>query len=162
MLLSLSLSVHATPQEALLESVLSLGEKAVTDSGYKPGILRHIVLFRYNETVVDEVKKKDIIKKFLNLATDCRRNGNPYIISIETGSQNSAEGADQNLEQGFLVTFKSEGDRNFYVGKPIVNGTGFFDPAHDEFKKFVGPLLHNQGGALVFDFNVEEKKSEFM
>jgi hypothetical protein len=35
--------------------------------------------------------------------------GQPYITSIETGLQNSGEGADQGFEQIFLVTFKSEG-----------------------------------------------------
>lgn len=81
----------------------------------------------------------------------------PYILSIETGSQNSGEGVDQNFEQAFIVTFKSEGDRNYYVGRGIVNKPGNFDIAHDEFKSFVGQFLRNPidpSGVLVFDFKV--------
>ena len=53
-------------------------------------------------------------------------------------------------EQGFVVTFASAGDRNYYVGEPVISDSRFIDPVHADFKAFVGPLLA-PGGVLVFD-----------
>lgn len=75
--------------------------------------------------------------------------------SIETGPDISGEGLDQCFEQGFIVAFKSQADRNYYVGQPVVADPSFYDPAHQAFKDFVGPLL-DQNGAFVFDFAVGE------
>jgi hypothetical protein len=46
----------------------------------------------------------------------------------------------------------SQGDRNFYVGEPIVADPAHFDHEHAAFKAFVGPLL---AGAQVFDFAID-------
>ena len=151
-------SVNATTSSDKLKLEISrLGEDAVTDTDYKKGIIKHIVLFRYKENVTP-AQKEVIKKRFLNLAYLSQREGRRYILSIKTGSQNSGEGVDQEFEQGFIVTFKSEGDRNYYVGKDLVQKDGNFDPAHDNFKKFVGPFLHEpiaNTGVLVFDFREE-------
>jgi hypothetical protein len=112
------------------------------------------VLFRYAETVTAE-QRLEAKRRFLTLQSECVRDGHPYIVSIETGAQSSGEGADQGLEQGFIVTFASEGDRNFYVGRPIVRDAAYFDGAHQTYKDFVGPLLA-PGGVVVFDFVVED------
>lgn len=121
---------------------------------YKTGLIRHIVLFRYKDSVTAP-QKREVIKRFLALKYLARRDGEPYIVSIDTGKQNSGEGASQGLEQGFIVTFKSQGDRNYYVGTPVVTNPAYFDPAHQKFKNFVGPLL-DKNGALVFDYKIEQ------
>jgi hypothetical protein len=128
----------------------------ITAPGYRPAVVRHLVLFRYAPSVTDE-QKREVRDRFLALKGAARRDGRPYIVSIETGVQNSGEGASQGLEQGFVVTFKSEGDRNFYVGTPVVTDSRYYDPAHAAFKEFVGPLL-DTNGALVFDFDVEARR----
>lgn len=131
----------------------SVGVKAFTDPNYKPGIVRHIVLFRYDASITSE-QKTAVRRKFLSLKKRCIRNGKPYIQSIEAGSQISGEGVGGGFEDGFLVTFKSQGDANYYIGTPIIKDPKFFDPAHEAFKKFVGPLLRqpaNPSGVLVFD-----------
>ena len=138
--------------ERLKQELATVGVERFTAPDYKPGMIRHIVLFRYNEAVSPE-QKEEVIRRFLALRTLSKRNGNTYIVSIETGSEISGEGLDQCLEQGFIVTFKSQGDRNYYVGQPIVTDSRFYDLAHQAFKDFVGPLL-DQNGALVFDFSV--------
>ncbi len=114
------------------------------------------MLFRYGSSISPE-QKQEVVRRFLALKTLAKRNGRNYIISIDTGSEINGEGADQGLEQGFVVTFKSQGDRNFYVGTPVVTDLNYFDPVHQAFKDFVGPLLDkdasgNVNGALVFDF----------
>lgn len=120
---------------------------------YRPGLVRHIVLFRYKKTVTQQ-QKQEVIKYFLALKHLARRNGALYVISIESGKQDSGEGVSQGFEQGFIVTFKSQGDRNYYVGTPVVTNPAYYDPAHQKFKDFVGPLL-DKNGSLVFDFQKE-------
>lgn len=148
-----------TPAESLKQALAELGPQGFTDTNYKPGLIRHLVLFRYENSVTPE-QKQEIKERFLALQKSCKRNGHEYILSIETGTQNSGEGVDQNLEQGFMVTFKSEGDRNYYVGQPVLADSNFYDPAHQAFKEFVGQFLHtpiNPTGVVVFDFKVEAK-----
>ncbi len=139
------------PADTLRAELARVGDARFTSSSYHPGTVRHIVLFRYKVGVTD-AQKAEIRERFLALQDQCLHHGRPYILSIETGIQRSGEGADQGLEEGFLVTFRSEGDRNYYVGKPIVTDDRFYDPAHQAFKDFVGPFLHDTIGALVFDY----------
>ena len=119
-------------------------------------------MFHYGEDVTAQ-QKEEVKARFLALKQLARRDGRSYIVSIETGAENSGEGADQGLEQGFIVTFRSQGDRNYYVGQPVVTDSAFYDPAHQAFKDFVGPLLHTSaGGAVdgvtVFDFAAESAR----
>lgn len=140
-----------TPQAELARE----GVKRFTAPDYKPGRIEHIVLFHYKDTVTDE-QKNEVKKRFLALEQIARRSGKPYIQSIVTGKQNSGEGVDQGFEQAFVVQFKSAGDRNYYVGTPVVDDAQYYEPAHANFKEFVGPLLaEGKAGVLVFDFAVE-------
>ena len=148
---------------ALKKEAQSVGPDLFTSSDYKPGLLHHMVLFRYKADVT-QVQKEQVKQKFLDLANLCVRDGDRYITSIETGVQNSGEGADQGLEQGFIVTLRSRGDRNFYVGGPIIDtstpdlqkaNSAYFDPHHQAFKAFVGPLLD---GVIVFDMTIQDRQ----
>ena len=116
-------------------------------------VIKHFVAFRFKDSVT-ESQRVEVQNRFLALKTNARRNGKNYILSIESGLANSPEGADQGMTQGYIVTFKSAEDRDYYVGKPFFAD---FDPAHDAFKQLVGPLLDtdDQGkvtGVFVFDF----------
>ena len=145
-----------TPAEQLKREVLGLGSAVVTGTEYKQGLVKHLVLFRYKNTTSAE-QRSEIAKRFLALQRESLRNGQPYIMSIEYGLQNSGEGADLGLQEGFIVTFKSEGDRNYYVGRPIITDPAYYEPAHQAFKDFVGPYINDSGdspGAVVFDFCV--------
>jgi len=133
-----------------------IGTNAFTSPQYKPGVVQHIVLFKYKKSVTP-AQIKQVRKRFLALKTEAKRNGKSYIQRLEAGAQNSGEGADHGFEEGFIVTFRSQGDRNYYVGTPVVTNPKFFDPAHQKFKDFVGPLLAEKDGALVFDFKAEKK-----
>lgn len=96
-------------------------------------MLRHIVLFKFKADVtpaqVQEVadafaalpKKIDVIKDF------------------EWGTDNSPEGKAAGFTHGFLVTFADEKGRDIYLPHP----------AHEDFKKLVGPRLDK---VLVFDY----------
>jgi len=146
-----------TPTEALKKAVATLGPATVTDTNYNLGSIQHIVLFRYADNVTDQ-QKEEVKKKFLALQQLCVRDGKQYIRSIETGTQNSGEGFDQQFEQAFIVTFKSEGDRNYYVGQPVITDAKYYDSHHQAFKDSISPdkPVH-PSGVFVFDFKIEEK-----
>lgn len=145
------------PADRLRQELAARGPQGLTDRAYHRGVVRHVVLFRYKPDTTPEAKA-EIKKRFLALKQLCQRDGKPYIVSLETGAQSSGEGVDQGLEQSFIVTFASEGDRNYYVGQPVVSDARHYDAAHQAFKDFVGPHLHepiNPTGVVVFDFQVE-------
>lgn len=107
----------------------------------------HFVTFRYRFSG----DREDVITRFLALQQECVKPPSPggtplpYIVSIETGKATSHEGFDHGMVDGFLVTFKSEEEHNFYIDD---------DPVHKEFQRFVSPKLDKEG-VFVFDFTVE-------
>jgi len=117
--------------------------------------IKHIVAFKYRPTVTQQ-QKDDVLKRFLALKEECKRDGANYVVSLVGGDcTQSLEGLTGGFEQAYVVTFKNEDDYRYYIGQPFVTP---FDPAHDEFKKFAVPLLSvdEQGktdGARVFDFS---------
>jgi hypothetical protein len=141
-----------TRLQILQATLAKIGPEAFTAEAYKPGLIRHIVLFQY-ALGTTATQRGQVVERFLALGDACRRKGGDrYLIGIETGPQTSGEGADKGLNQGFIVTLKSEGDRNYYVGTPVVHDPAYYDQAHQEYKDFIKPLVRN---ALVFDFPVE-------
>jgi hypothetical protein len=131
----------------------ALNESIITAPHYRPGLLRHIVLFRYKESTTPD-QRQEIEDRFHALAGSFRV-GKRYIVSIDSGPQNSPEGLHHGLEHAFIVTFQSEGDRNYYLGEPLISDPRFYDSAHHKFKQFIGPYLHPDMGVLVFDFAVK-------
>lgn len=144
-----------TQLERLQATCERIGPAAFTAPGYRPGVIRHIVLFALRGDVTPE-QRAGVTRRFLALQTECRRHGEPYILSIETGAQSSGEGVDDGFELGFVVTFASEGDRNYYVGTPVITEAAHYDPAHDAYKASLKGLLRSERGALVFDFAVAD------
>lgn len=144
---------EASVAESLAQEMKMVGISRFIDQAYKAGVVRHIVIFRYKETVSTD-ERREITRRFLALQRSLRH-GAPYIVSIEQGAQSSGERLDKDFEQAFLVTFRSEGDRNYYVGKPVITNPGFYDHAHQEFKEFVGAFLAPEG-ALVFDYSLSQ------
>ncbi|WP_182960888.1 Dabb family protein [Gluconacetobacter tumulisoli] len=136
---------------AVQQVMAQVGAATFTAPDFRPGLVRHVVLFRFLKSATP-FQRAEVVRRFLELAVDSRRpDGQPLVVSIETGAQDSGEGQDEGYEIGFLVTFRSEGDRNYYVGRPVVNQPGLFDPAHDAFKAFAAPYL---AGTMVFDYRV--------
>lgn len=142
------------PAAWLLSERDAIGEVAFTDAGYRPGEVVHIVLLRF-DAAVTPADRQEAKRRFLALGDACRRGGHPYILGVVAGEPNGGERAEHGFEQGFVLRFASEGDRNYYVGSPIVSDPAHLDPAHAAFKTFVGPLLAQPDGVLVFDFSAE-------
>ena len=116
-----------------------------TAADHRPGDVVHIVLFRFRATASRE-DRAEVQRRFLALA-DAERDGRRYIRSIRSGPQVSPEGAGHGFDIGFVVEFASEGDRNFYLGRPFV-GDAPYDLPHDAFKASVGGFVED---VLVFD-----------
>ncbi|WP_150309100.1 Dabb family protein [Planctomonas psychrotolerans] len=137
--------------ESLQEELARVGVERFTASDYGVGEVVHIVLFRLRDGSTAE-DAAEVERRFRALS-DSRRSGEPYIVSIRSGVQNSGEGASRGFELGFVLTFASLGDRNFYVGEPIISDREHYDLEHAAFKEFAGPFIQpGNGGVLVFDF----------
>jgi hypothetical protein len=112
-------------------SVLALAAEKAPEA--KRAKLRHVVAFKFKEgTTPEQIKRveeafRDLKKKI------------PAIADFEWGTNNSPEGKNKGCTHGFVLTFKSEKDRDAYLPHP----------AHKEFGKLVGPLLDD---VFVIDF----------
>ena len=125
------------------------------DYSHKQQKIEHVVLFKFRPNITAG-EKQEIINRFLALKNS-RKNGAPYIALLEYGYQNSKEKIKGNYDIGFRVSFTSEADRDYYVGKPFLMAPGTYDPMHEDFKNFVGSYLDSDPenpnkGILVFDY----------
>jgi hypothetical protein len=88
-------------------------------------MLRHIVLFKFKDSSSKEDVKK-VVEAFRSLRVSI-----PQVASFEYGTNNSPEGLDNGFTHCFLVTFKSEADREIYLPHP----------KHKEFVEVLKPHL---------------------
>jgi hypothetical protein len=95
--------------------------------------LRHVVSFKFKSTATSEEVKK-VEQEFRGLKKKIRE-----IVDLEWGTNVSKEKLNKGFTHCFIVTFKSEKDRDAYI----------VHPAHAEFVKLVGPVLEE---AFVIDF----------
>ena len=138
----------------LFKSRIMIGLATVFIAGTAFADIQHIVVFRYRADVTAETKA-DYAARFLALKDSAKRDGHPYIVSITGGKAISKEGFDQGLEQAFVVTFKNEADRNYFVGAPY---SETMDPAHKALVQVVVPRIAvddagKLAGIFVFDFS---------
>ncbi|CAB3774700.1 Dabb family protein [Paraburkholderia humisilvae] len=163
--LVLGLGCCALPRLAVSDALLAeylareqqkVGVEMFTSENYKVGLVRHIVLFKYKKSVT-LAERNEIKLRFLALKTESLMNGHRYIKSIEAGDQVSGEGLSRGVVHVFVVTFLSEGSRNYYVGDPLVKDPLYYDAAHADFKKFVGRFLSE---VTVVDYRPGDSKEQ--
>jgi hypothetical protein len=99
--------------------------------------LRHVVAFKFKDTATpDQIKKvQDAFSELPKKITQ--------IDKYEFGTNNSPEKRNKGCTHCFILTFKSEKDRDDYL----------VHPAHKEFGSLVGPLLDD---VFVIDFWTKE------
>ncbi|KAF4968314.1 hypothetical protein FSARC_4259 [Fusarium sarcochroum] len=104
--------------------------------------LTHTVLFQFKADVSPN-DVKETCKGFLALKDQCIHptSNNPYIISVKGGKDNSPEGMQNGITHGFVLTFNSAEDRDYYVKS---------DSAHHAFVAKVGGFLEK---VIVVDFS---------
>lgn len=101
------------------------------ESTVKP--LRHVVLFKFKDASSKEQVEK-LVSEFRALPKKI-----PAIAEFEYGVNNSPEGLNDGLTHCFLVTFKSEKDRDVYL-------------PHAAHKAFVEQLMPHLEKAVVVDY----------
>jgi hypothetical protein len=94
-------------------------------SNEKPTMLRHVVMFQFKESS-SEADVQKVVDAFRGLPSKISQ-----IADFEYGVNNSPEGLDGGLTHCFLVTFKSEADREAYLPHP----------AHQAFVDVLKPHL---------------------
>lgn len=95
--------------------------------------LRHVVLFKFKDSANKEQVEK-LVTEFRGLSKKITA-----IADFEYGINNSPEGMNDGLTHCFLVTFKSEKDRDIYL-------------PHAAHKEFVDHLLPHLEKAVVVDY----------
>lgn len=96
-------------------------------------MLRHIVLFQFKEDVTKE-QAQEVADAFAALPKKIKQ-----IADFEWGTDVGVENLSQGLTHGFLVTFKSEQDRDAYLPHP----------EHQKFVTLVKPRVEK---VVVFDY----------
>ncbi len=99
--------------------------------------LRHVVMFKFKDSASKEQVEK-LVAEFKALPSKI-----PGIIDFEYGLNNSPEKLDQGVTHCFVVTFKSEKDREVYLPHP----------AH---KAYVDQLMPHLDKAIVVDYFVKK------
>lgn len=121
----------------LLGGVVALGITSALSQAQPqtepPKMLRHVVLFQFKPTS-SPADIQMVVDGFRALPSKI-----PAIAEFEYGVNNSPEGLDGGLTHCFLVTFKSEADRDAYLPHP----------AHQEFVEILKPHLEK---ATVVDY----------
>jgi hypothetical protein len=111
-------------------SVLMLG---MTSSAQAAGKLRHVVCFKFKSTATPEdIQKVEAAFKDL-------KHKIPQVASLEWGTNVSPEQRNKGFTHCFLLSFKSNKDRDTYLEHP----------EHKAFGKIVGPVLDD---VFVIDF----------
>ena len=95
--------------------------------------LRHVVAFKFKQSATRE-EIKQVEDAFRDLKKKIKE-----IQDYEWGTNVSKETRNKGCTHGFILTFKSETDRDTYIDHP----------AHKEFGKLVGPVLDD---VFVIDF----------
>ncbi len=117
---------------AMLVWMFSVTGKAAEKAAKKPK-LRHVVAFKFKEgTTPEQIHKVEdafhgLKKKIKNIKT------------LEWGTNVSKENKEKGFTHCWVLSFKSDKDRDTYIEHPD----------HKEFGKLVGPLLAD---VFVFDY----------
>lgn len=111
-------------------ATLHAAEPAADES---PKLLRHVVLFKFKETVTPE-EIQEVVENFQALPSKI-----DTIVEFECGTDVSVENKSDGFTHGFVVTFQNEQGRATYLPHP----------AHQAFVKLAGPRIDK---VLVFDY----------
>src|SRR6266536_4598044 len=117
--------------------LVGLALALVVSGGEKPGKLRHVVAFKFKDSTSTE-KIKEVENAFRDLKQKIKE-----IQDYEWGTNVSKENRNKGCTHGFILTFKSEKDRDTYIDHP----------AHKDFGKLLGPVLDD---VFVIDFRATE------
>jgi len=119
--------------KTLATVLLTLLISAILTNAHAADRLQHVVSFKFKSTATAQ----DITK--VEKAFQALKQSIPQIVACEWGTNVSKEKKDKGFTHCFILTFKSEADRDAYI----------VHPEHKAFGKLVGPLLDD---VFVIDF----------
>jgi len=111
----------------------ALSVRTAERSSKSEGKLRHVVAFKFKEGATQQ-QIKQVEDAFRDLKQKIKE-----IQDYEWGTNVSKENRNKGCTHGFILTFKSEPDRDTYIDHP----------AHKEFGKLAGLVLDD---VFVIDF----------
>jgi hypothetical protein len=115
---------------AILSAILVSGMMVSTHAADK---LQHVVCFKFKTTAsAQEIKQ-------VEEAFQALKQKIPQVVTLEWGTNVSKEKRDKGFTHCFVLSFKSEQDRDTYIEHP----------EHKAFGKLVGPVLDD---VFVIDF----------
>ncbi len=118
---------------AIASTVVSMSDAVYSENETETKLLRHVVIFKFKDSSsAADVEK--VVNAFRKLPSQI-----PSIDSFEFGTNNSPEGLNDEFTHCFLVTFKSEQDRDAYLPHA----------AHTAFVEVLKPHLDK---AMVMDY----------
>ena len=103
------------------------------DPQHPDSLLRHVVLFKF-KSEASEAQIREVTEAFLSLPAKI-----PEIHGMEWGLNNSPEGLNKELTHCFMLTFRTEKDRDAYLPHP----------QHLAFTDLAGPIIED---VLVVDY----------
>ena len=115
---------------AILSAILVSGVLVSAQAADK---LHHVVCFKFKPAATAQ----DITK--VEVAFQALKQKIPQVVTLEWGTNVSKEKRDKGFTHCFVLTFKSEKDRDAYIEHP----------EHKAFGKIVGPVLDD---VFVIDF----------
>lgn len=117
---------------------LALNTQAASAPSKTPrGKQTHVVSLKFKEAAtLEQIKEVEIAFQDLKKKI-------PQIVSMEWGTNNSPENLNKGFTHGFVLTFKTEKDRDAYL----------VHPDHKAFGKLVGGVLAD---VFVLDFLAKE------
>ena len=114
-------------------AVMAASQRQAAGVEEESKVLRHVVMFKFKETSSDS-DVQGVVDAFRKLPSQI-----PEIQDFEFGTDNSPEGLADGFTHCFLVTFKSEKDRDTYL-------------PHAAHKAFVEVLKPHLDKVLVVDY----------
>jgi hypothetical protein len=123
----------ASIQSTTAQETAKSAPATVTEMAKGDRMLRHVVLFQFKESSTPEQIEK-VVQAFRELPKKIAE-----VADFEYGTDNSPEGLAEGLTHCFLLSFKSEKDRDVYLG-------------HAEHKAFVDVLKPHLKRPVVVDY----------
>jgi hypothetical protein len=121
---------------AIIVNAASFGAQP-NPAGAGERVLRHIVLYKFKDDLRPE-QVQEVVEAFAGLPKKIAT-----IVGFEAGTNVSGEGKSQGLTHAFVVSFRSEKDRDAYL----------VHPAHLEY---VNLVRERREKVIVFDYWASE------
>ncbi|PRP75335.1 hypothetical protein PROFUN_05646 [Planoprotostelium fungivorum] len=140
-----------------LQRFLADGDNTVSfdfqNEGYQSWLTRetsgnlwhHDISFRYKEGVTQE-EVDSVTQAYLEVGYKSIRDGRSY-VNIAGGTMIGVQGMNENFRNGFILSFTSEDDMNFFE---------CCEKAHQEFGDFMGQYVIEGPYHVGFDFKEEQ------